>query len=282
MKSIRATRFTFHLSPFTPHASRPTAFTLVELLVVIAIIAILAGMLLPALSSAKVKAQVKQAQLDIAQIVNAIRGYEADNNFLPVSSSAKAAAAALPGGAGDFTFGTFGLTFGPQYNIKVGTTPATIITAGSAFQTNNAEIIAILMDLEKYGNGRDTINKGHVRNLKKNQYLQAKVVSDTSSPGVGTDGVFRDPWGNPYIITLDLNSDDKARDAFYCLRPVSQATNGAPTGFNGLFNSDPNPNTDRFEGRANVMVWSAGPDMAIDPFKGAKVVPNKDNVLSWK
>jgi hypothetical protein len=35
-------------------------------------------------------------------------------------------------------------------------------------------------------------------------------------PGVGTDLVYRDPWGNPYIITLDLNYDEKARDACYC------------------------------------------------------------------
>jgi len=69
--------------------------------------------------------------------------------------------------------------------------------------------------------------------ILKAQFLNAKQVTDTISPGVGTDGVFRDPWGNPYIVTLDLSYDNKCRDALYRLRNVSQQNNA--TGFNGLY-----------------------------------------------
>lgn len=251
------------------HKERKMGMTLVEILLVIAICATLAFFLLPRLANGGPRPKIPIAKTEIQNLVAALDIYQKMYSDFRMFKRG-----ALTNSFSNFTFGTFNTS-----------ASAIGITNASGYQANNSEIMSALLDLTQFGNGKPTPNTNHCLNPQKTVFLTAKMSPDTKSHGVGPDGVYRDPWGNPYIITIVMNGDGKCRDAFYKLASVSEK-DSSQTGLNQIVRPTPPPYTNAelrnsFEAPVRVMVWSFGPDGKADLSQKANEGVNKDNILSW-
>jgi prepilin-type N-terminal cleavage/methylation domain-containing protein len=220
---------------FSSRGSR--GFTLVEMLVVIGIIAILAGILLPVLSRVKTNSKKQIARSEMANLISAIGAYESEYSRPPSFKFIETLFDNPAMSGRDYTYGATDIAGSSVIN-------APPIDAPNQ-QFMNHIVMNVIMD-----RNRDP-NTNSVRNPRHHVTFTAKP-SDGNTPGVDDQGVLRDPWGNPYIITIDMNDDNQADDAFY-----------------GLI-------------RSPVAIWSFGPDEKFENGKGPKQGFNADNVVSWE
>ena len=188
-----------------------------------------------------------------------------------IQAAANAANADAPGGipGGDFTFGTeqsaevtkFTASLGPYFGkdgqqIHISSEkPVDVI-----YKNNNSEVLAILNDLTNTPQEQYIEGQNHLYNPQKNPFFNYKVAPDVNSPGLGPDGVLRDPFGLPYIITVDLSGDNRCYNPM--LNTMYQVSNP------GKFYTVP----------GNAIVWSFGTGRAanqlIDETKPLNTTPN--------
>ncbi|MDB6130958.1 MAG: xcpT 2 [Verrucomicrobiales bacterium] len=246
-------------------------FTLIELLVVISIIGILAAILLPALAKAKLKTQITKAKYEMKGIETALIAYKTEYGTFPNPNNFTE----------DFSYGNRDTNF-------IAATTNDITVAGSYLPKthDNAELMYILMNVPLYSNDKKQ------RNPRSIPFLNVKRVPAKSPGGVGDDYVYRDPWGSPYIISLDYNYDDMVVDYDYSINQTGDTIN-TPDVVGG-----PNPHSlllqqigsgSVYVHTGSVMIWSRGPDRSSSRFVGPKTDPttgkdsvNRDNVLGWK
>ncbi len=259
-------------------------FTLIELLTVISIIAILVGLIIPSISRAKTQGKIMTVKTEMKNIQGAIQSYFSSYSRFPTSTEtmSNAGDARYAAACPDFTYSIYNPN-GTQVAMK-GQVPQ-IKNAANPRNAPNAEVISILVDNAELLLPGDSgpVNAGHKKNPNKDVLLNAKSVSMVTQPGVGPDGVYRDLWGNPYFITMDLNGDNKCRDAFYRIDTVSRDTTDTTglRGLNGMVKPAANM-VQCYEVRDQSMIWSLGPDGKASDSQGANTGFNRDNVLTWK
>ncbi|OGV55700.1 MAG: hypothetical protein A2017_03200 [Lentisphaerae bacterium GWF2_44_16] len=158
---------------------RKLKFTLIELLVVIAIIAILMGILIPAVMKVQEKARVTKAKGQMNAMVTAMKQYESTYGYLPVFGALQNASTAKPSSTDNSNANT------DRYR----------------------QLIAYLTCAQGPGTATGDVNARKVRFLEAPSNYGTTTTAVKGTVTGAKVGDFYDPWGNIFQIFLDTNYD---------------------------------------------------------------------------
>ena len=202
-----------------PHR-RVFAFTLIELLVVIVIVAVLMGLAFPVFQGVMNSAKKTQAKNDVTQIVTAVNAFYTEYGQYPCTAQSGTDSA-------DFISNDDAKRQALFDNLRV--------PIPSAPPATNPRAIAFLQ----------------VPAVKNDTAGQRKA-------GVGSNGVFYDPWGQPYAVKIDNNYNATVANVY-------DANTGAGPGTLNV----------------GVIAWSLGKDQ-IGGTGNKGSAGSKDDVISWQ